>query len=286
MRKIISILICLLLLVSIGLATVSADTETADTTESGEPTVSTTPSESPDASEPVNPTESPDPSEPENPTESPDPSQPADPTESLTPSESPAPSETEEPSESPKTVFTDVPPVGEWYSEAVYYADEKGYMKGTGNNMFEPQKPVTRAQIAQILYARDEKPEVKEKAKFSDVPEKQWYTDAVAWAASKQIVAGYPDNTFKPDKAVSREELAVMLYKYEMTKKETMKHTSDVLAKFKDADKVQSYAVTAMEWAVANKLIGGTDKGLEPQGTATRAQIAVILMAYDKNIGE
>lgn len=289
MKKFICLFICLLLLVSIGVATVSADTETSPTTESPEQTATTTPTDDPASTETPDPSQSQKPDESTQPTESPDPSEPADPSESPAPSEttqpteSPDPSETTKPTESPKAVYTDVPE-GKWFTEAVYYADEKGTMKGVGDNKFEPDKAVTRAQIAQILYAKEGKPEVKEKAKFTDVPEKQWYTDAVAWAASQKIVAGYPDNTFKPDKSVTREELATMLYKYQSTKTETMKIASDSLAKFKDADQVQKYAVTAMEWAVSNKLIGGTDKGLEPQGTATRAQIAVILMAYDKNI--
>ena len=113
----------------------------------------------------------------------------------------------------------------------------------------------------------------------------KWYTDAVAWAASKKIVVGYPDGTFRPDRSVTREELAAMLYQYHQGKTDEIAIDMNALSRFSDASKVSKYAVTAMEWAVSNKLIGGTGKGLEPQGTATRAQLAVILQAYDKNLG-
>ena len=179
--------------------------------------------------------------------------------------------------------YTDVPD-GKWYTEAVYYVREKGWMTGTTATTFSPDTAVTRTQIAQILYAKEGKPITFGKAEFSDVAADKWYVDAVTWAASKNIVAGYPDGTFRPDKAVTREELATMLYKYHGRKTDEIAIDMNALSQFSDASKVSKYAVTAMEWAVTNKLIGGTGKGLAPQGTATRAQVAVILMAYDKNL--
>ena len=216
----------------------------------------------------------------------------------VAPSDSPKPSETIKPSEEPKPSESTQPPhadtcpskkfvdmndtEGKWYHEGVDYALTKGYMAGMSDTTFNPSGNVTRAQITQILYAAEGKPAVSGNSTFTDVKAGKWYTDAVIWAASKDVVAGYPDGTFKPDKNVTREELATILYKYTMTKKDNMDITSDVLAKFPDVSHLHQYAVTPMEWAVSHNLISGTNKGLEPRDTATRAQIAVILQAYDK----
>ena len=122
---------------------------------------------------------------------------------------------------------------------------------------------------------------------FKDVPAGKWYTNAVTWCASKGIVSGYPDGTFKPDASIKRQEMATILRKYAEVSGKDVKATGD-LSKFSDQAKVSNYAKTAMSWAVGNNMISGTKQGstilLDPQGTATRAQAAVILKAYCENI--
>lgn len=177
--------------------------------------------------------------------------------------------------------FADMAPT-KWYAPYIQVVTEEGLMSGVSDTRFAPDGQVTRAQAVQTLYAMAGKPDVTADGQFSDLTAK-WYQDAVNWAAVKGITAGYPDGTFKPNKNVTREELATILYKYETTVKEEMEHTSGVLAKYPDADQVHSYAIIPMEWAVKNDIIGGTTKGLEPGGTATRAQLATILCGY---IGE
>lgn len=190
--------------------------------------------------------------------------------------------------EEPKTErpFDDVKE-GIWYDEAATYVYENGIMAGTAKKTFDPNKPFSRAMLAQIIYAIAEKPAVSGASTFKDVPAGKWYTNAVTWCASKGIVSGYPDGTFKPDASIKRQEMATILRKYAEVSGKDVKATGD-LSKFSDQAKVSNYAKTAMSWAVGNNMISGTKQGstilLDPQGTATRAQAAVILKAYCENI--
>ena len=221
--------------------------------------------------------------------------------EAVEPSESPKPSETVKPSESPKPVDPVIPDdhsdncpskpysdmkntEGKWFHESVDYAISNGYMTGVENNLFAPNRAVSRAMVAQILYAAEEKPAVTKSAGFSDVKAGKWYTNAVNWTASKGVVAGYPDGSFKPDKDVTREELATILYKYAQTKTDAFGIAEDALERYPDKNQIHTYAVNAIGWAVSNKIISGTNVGLEPRGTATRAQLAVMIQAFDKAI--
>ena len=209
-----------------------------------------------------------------------------------TPAESPKPSETVTPSESSKPsesttpvskVFSDVPVSGKWYSEAVYYVAEKGYMDGTGNNKFNPIGTVTRGTIAQILYAAEGKPAVSDSSKFADVKAGKWYANAVNWAADNGLVSGYGKGIFKPEDPVTREQMVAIMYKYSEMKGFDLTATAD-LSKFADQSQVSKWAINSMKWGVDHKIISGTNKGIEPKGNATRAQIAVILQAYDNNV--
>ena len=281
--------------------------ETVKPSESPKPSETVKPSESPKPSETVKPSESPKPSETVKPSESPKPSETVKPSESpkpsetVKPSESPKPSETVKPSESPKPVDPVIPDdhsdncpskpysdmkntEGKWFHESVDYAISNGYMTGVENNLFAPNRAVSRAMVAQILYAAEEKPAVTKSAGFSDVKAGKWYTNAVNWTASKGVVAGYPDGSFKPDKDVTREELATILYKYAQTKTDAFGIAEDALERYPDKNQIHTYAVNAIGWAVSNKIISGTNVGLEPRGTATRAQLAVMIQAFDKAI--
>lgn len=176
------------------------------------------------------------------------------------------------------TVYEDVEK-GSWYESAVNFVTEQKIMTGTGDRMFSPDAAVTRGTVAQILYAAEGKPEVAGSAGMKDVKDGEWYCDAVNWCVASKLAAGYTDGTFRPNDPVTRQQLAAMLYRYaEFSGKDTS--ASADLRRFADADDVSEYAVTAMKWAVAHGLISGTGRGLEPKGTATRAQLAVILKAF------
>ncbi len=166
---------------------------------------------------------------------------------------------------------------GPWYFEGVDYMTEKGFMNGTGNNLFKPDSTLTRAQLVTILYRLAGEPAVQYKSSFSDVPNGKFYSKAVTWAAENKIVEGYSDGTFKPDRGITREQIATILYRYKGQPK-----VEGDLSAYPDAASVGNYARDAMTWAVAEGLINGVKSSdatrLMPQRSATRAQIATIIM--------
>lgn len=182
----------------------------------------------------------------------------------------------------PRRPFEDVP-ADTWYTGAVKYATSCGYMSGTGNYKFSPDATVTRGMIAQILYAKEDKPAVSGGSRFSDVKAGKWYADAVNWAASKGLVSGVGNGQFKPEAPITREQMVAILYKYSEMKGYDLAATAD-LSKYSDQGKISKWAVTAMKWGAEHGIISGTNNGIEPQGNATRAQIAVILRGFDNNV--
>lgn len=166
---------------------------------------------------------------------------------------------------------------GDWFYDAVKYAYENGLMNGTSETIFAPNGTMNRAMIVTVLYRLEKTPAVTTAAKFTDVPAGQWYSDAVAWAAANNIVNGYNETTFGPMNAVTREQMAAILYRYEQYKGMDTVTLEENLSRFPDKDKVSAYAVPAMQWAVGQKVINGNADGtLNPTGTATRAQVAQI----------
>ena len=180
----------------------------------------------------------------------------------------------------PRRPFEDVP-VGTWYTGAVKWINTVGWMSGTGDYKFSPNATVTRGMIAQILYAAEFKPAVSGSSKFTDVKAGKWYANAVNWSAEKGLVSGYGDGLFKPEAPITREQMVAILYKYAQMKGYDLSTEAD-LSKYPDQAKISKWAVTAMKWGVAHGIISGTNNGIEPQGNATRAQIAVILRAFDR----
>ena len=180
----------------------------------------------------------------------------------------------------PSGKFADVNP-NEWYHLSVDYVVTLGLFKGTSANTFEPETAMTRAMLVTVLWRYDGEPEAGENT-FSDVPNGQWYTKAVAWAAENGIVNGIGNSRFDPDGKITREQVAAILFRYaEMKEIETSKRGD--LSTFPDGSKVGSWAETAMQWAVAEGIINGSDGKLLPQGSATRAQVATILMRFIEN---
>ena len=176
--------------------------------------------------------------------------------------------------------FTDVP-ADAWYHEAVNYVFHRGYFGGTGDYTFEPETPMTRAMLVTVLWRYEGSPADSGDI-FLDVPENQWYYEAVDWAAKNKIVNGVGGGKFDPDGNVTREQMAAILYRY-AEKKGMAVSDRAALSGFPDAGQVSTdWALEPMQWAVAKKLITGSDGLLLPQGNATRAQVATILMRFDK----
>ena len=183
-------------------------------------------------------------------------------------------------------MFTDVS--HSWADDGIQYCVTHQLMSGIGNDLFGPKLTTTRAQIVQILYNLEGEPKVSGTTPFTDLTQ-DWYQDAVLWAYQTGVVAGTSSTTFEPDRPVTREQIAVILTEY-MTRVLKLERTwtpAD-LSTFPDADSVSDWAKDAMADAVALGLISGASNGgqtyLEPQGSATREQVATILMEFCKNV--
>ena len=175
--------------------------------------------------------------------------------------------------------FTDVTE-GDWFYDAVRYAYETGLMDGVGDNLFAPNSETTRAQLVTILYRLAGEPEPGGDSGFSDVAAGTWYTDAVAWAAQNGIVNGVSDTEFAPGDDITREQLAAILYRYAACQGYDVSQRAD-LSGFGDASSISGYAQEALSWAHAQGLVLGFEDGsLRPQGNASRAQIAAVLMRF------
>jgi len=172
-----------------------------------------------------------------------------------------------------------------WYYNAVQFVYDNGIMSGKSNRNFDPAGNLTRAEFATTLYGMEGRPEISYVDTFSDVPIEQWYTNPVLWASRNNITSGYGNSKFGVSDNITREQLAMMMYKYaiEMCGYEE-RIEGGVLEKYSDSTKVSSWAVIAMEWAVTNGIISGTgDNRLNPQGNALRCECAQILKSfYDK----
>ena len=171
----------------------------------------------------------------------------------------------------------------DWFYEDVLFAHEEGLLTGTAKRTFSPYANTTRAMMATVLWRMDGKPEAKADSRFTDVAGGQWYSDAVAWADENGIVKGYGTGAFGTNDPVTREQFAAMLYRYAQYSGRVIQTGND-LTDFKDAGKVSSWAQDAMLWAVHNGIVTGKPgKLLDPQGTATRAEIAAMLRRFVKN---
>ena len=183
------------------------------------------------------------------------------------------------PAETPGTPwinpFADVPE-GAWYYDAIRFVSENSLMGGYGNGQFGVNDNLSRAQLAQILFNREGRPVVNYLLQYGDVSTGTWYTEAVRWATSQGIVGGYGNGNFGPNDPITREQLAVMLWRYSGSPAATNKELH-----FNDTDEISGFALEALRWAVENGVINGYGDGrLGPQGQATRAQTAQMLKLY------
>ena len=175
--------------------------------------------------------------------------------------------------------FTDVSEK-DWFYGDVMFVYENGLMLGTSKTLFSPHGTATRGMMATILWRMEGSPAPKGKNSFTDVVAGKWYADAITWTAENGIFAGYGKDKFGPDDPITREQLAAIFYRYADYKGYDLTVKGN-LDKFKDADKITDYAKTAMQWAVGSGLVKGKSGNLlDPQGTATRAEIAAMLHRF------
>ena len=169
---------------------------------------------------------------------------------------------------------------GDWFTSDVIYVTLTGLMNGTGDG-FSPNNNINRAQLVTVLYRMAGEPEVTGENPFTDVPDGQWYTDAVLWAAENGVTDGTSETTFSPNDALTREQMATFLYRFaDFETEEPIEITGD-LSGYTDADLVADYAVDAMTWAVGEGVISGIGNNtLAPDNTASRAQMATVLTRY------
>ena len=175
--------------------------------------------------------------------------------------------------------FIDVD-AGKWYAKAVAFVQEKGLMQGTSSETFEPNTNLSRSMMTQILFNLAGKPDAEGAVSFTDVDSAAWYADAIAWASGKGVVSGY-GSTFGPNDLITREQMAVMLFNYARVYEMDLTVDETVLQAFQDAGDISGWAQEAVLWAVGAGLLTGQSAGaLAPTATATRAEVATILMRF------
>ncbi len=184
----------------------------------------------------------------------------------------------------PSEQFTDVDDTA-WYHEYIDYVVESGLMNGTSATKFEPDVATTRGMIVTILHRLEDEPTASVAHGFDDVVSESYYADSIAWAAENGIVAGYGDGSFGPDDAITREQMAAILYRYAQYKGYDTTQGGMAIREFDDYGDISDYALEAMAWCVNIGIIQGTDSTtIEPQNSATRAQVAAILMRFIESI--
>ena len=179
----------------------------------------------------------------------------------------------------PMSGYTDLD-MEAWYHDGIHYCLDEGLMDGVGMGLFAPNATTSRAMIVTILWRLQGSPEAEAAEMFTDVAPGDWYADAIAWAASEGVAEGYEDGSFRPNDAITREQLAAMLWRYA-----GKPEAEDALSVFTDGADTSGWAQQALSWAVAQGLITGADNDmLAPKGQATRAQTATILMRFAQSI--
>ncbi|MBR5614535.1 MAG: S-layer homology domain-containing protein, partial [Clostridia bacterium] len=183
-----------------------------------------------------------------------------------------------------ETTFADVKK-DDWHYESVKYVYENNLMQGTGNG-FEPESKMSRAMLVTVLYRMTNTKNGENNYSFLDVPQGQWYSDAVSWAAANGIVNGINRAEFAPDSDVSREQMALIIYRFAKMQGLDVGDGADISA-FADMNDVSDWALDAIKWANKTELVNGTSETtLSPKATATRAQVAAILMRFCENVAK
>ena len=172
----------------------------------------------------------------------------------------------------------------DWFYDDVMYVVKAGLFNGTDDHVFTPNGDMTRAMLVTVLYRLEGEPKAAATGSFTDVASGKWYTSAVNWASANGIVNGVGNGRFDVDGSVTREQMAAILYRYAQYKGYSVAKTADISA-FADSSSISAYAVSAMSWANGSGLINGVGANrLDPQGSATRAQVAAILHRFVENV--
>lgn len=179
-------------------------------------------------------------------------------------------------------IFDDVQE-NDWFFDYVSFAYQNDLFGGTSKTTFAPDTAMSRGMLVQTLNSYEGNPEASLEAQYPDVESNQWFASAVDWATERNIVSGMKNGKFSPDEAVTREQLALILFNYAKDKGYDVSDSVS-LSSFPDADSVSSWAEEAMTWAVVNELILGIKGKLSPETNATRAQVAVILKNFIENV--
>ena len=185
----------------------------------------------------------------------------------------------------PSLAFSDLN-TSMWYHEYVDYAIENGLMVGTGEDVFSPDGTLTRAQAVTVLWRMENEPQVNYTVTFEDVAADQWYTEAISWAASEEIVLGNGDGTFGTDDPITREQLAAILYRYAASKGYDVTTKGDP-SSFTDASEISDWAYKAMQWAFGTELMQGNGDGtINPTGSTRRCEFATMAMRFIEQIAK
>lgn len=175
--------------------------------------------------------------------------------------------------------FADVPS-GSWYYDDVAYVYDTGLMTGLTATAFGPNLSTTRGMIVTILWRMENEPAARHGCPFADVRRGSYYEQAIAWASENGIVTGFDASTFAPDRAITREQLAAILFRFAAYRGMDAVTLRETLSSFQDQAAISAYAVSALNWAVGEGLMQGTGDKLEPTGNATRAQVAAMLRRF------
>lgn len=175
--------------------------------------------------------------------------------------------------------FADIPS-GSWYYDDVAYVYDTGLMTGLTVTAFGPNLSTTRGMIVTILWRMENEPVAKHGCPFADVRRGSYYEQAIAWASENGIVTGFDASTFAPDRAITREQLAAILFRFAAYRGMDAVTLRENLSSFQDQAAISAYAVSALNWAVGEGLMQGTGDKLEPTGNATRAQVAAMLRRF------
>lgn len=175
--------------------------------------------------------------------------------------------------------FADVPS-GSWYYDDIAYVYDAGLMTGLTATAFGPNLSTTRGMIVTILWRMENEPAAKHGCPFADVRRGSYYEQAIAWASENGIVTGFDSSTFAPDRAITREQLAAILFRFAAYRGMDAVTLRENLSSFQDQAAISAYAVSALNWAVGEGLMQGTGDKLEPTGSATRAQVAAMLRRF------
>ena len=171
-----------------------------------------------------------------------------------------------------------------WYHDGIHYAIVHNIMQGVDNGIFMPDTNVSRAMVAQILYNIEKKPECDHEISYTDVSEKEWYFDAIRWATSEGIIEGYGNGKYGPEDYLNREQLVAVMYRYAKLKGEGFSGAWMFDLDYPDKADVADWADEAMHWMVMNGIINGIDGKIVPQGNASRAMIATVVMRFENFI--